>query len=66
MFGAKKDVKIPTENGIYASGQITPMMNKEGNQLLYFTDFTSSEKDQDSALGYSLINARNRPSYVLS
>ncbi|EKZ0217422.1 DNA-binding protein [Enterococcus faecalis] len=58
MFGAKKDVKIPTENGIYASGQITPMMNKEGNQLLYFTDFTSSEKDQDSALGYSLINAR--------
>ena len=53
-----KDVKIPTENGIYASGQITPMMNKEGNQLLYFTDFTSSEKDQDSALGYSLINAR--------
>ena len=34
------------------------MMNKEGNQLLYFTDFTSSEKDQDSALGYSLINAR--------
>ena len=40
----QKDVKIPTENGIYASGQITPMMNKEGNQLLYFTDFTSSEK----------------------
>ena len=26
--------------------------------MLYFTDFTSSEKDQDSALGYSLINAR--------
>ncbi len=58
MFGAKKDVKIPTENGIYASGQITPMMNKEGSQLLYFTDFTSGDEDQDSALGYSLINAR--------
>ncbi len=58
MFGAKKDVKIPTENGIYASGQITPMMNKEGSQLLYFTDFTSGDEEQDSALGYSLINAR--------
>ncbi|MEI5993635.1 DNA-binding protein [Candidatus Enterococcus mansonii] len=58
MFGAKKDVKVPTENGIYASGQITPMMNKEGSQLLYFTDFTSGDEDQDSALGYSLINAR--------
>ncbi|MBO0439038.1 DNA-binding protein [Candidatus Enterococcus ikei] len=58
IFGAKKDVKIPTENGIYASGQITPMMNKEGSQLLYFTDFTSGDEDQDSALGYSLIDAR--------
>ncbi|KAF1298817.1 DNA-binding protein [Enterococcus sp. JM4C] len=58
MFGAKKDVKVPTENGIYASGQITPMMDKEGEQLLYFTDFTSGDEDQDSALGYSLINAR--------
>ncbi|MBM7689066.1 DNA-binding protein [Enterococcus ureilyticus] len=58
MFGAKKEVKIPTENGIYASGQITPMMNKEGSQLLYFTDFTSGDEEQDSALGYSLINAR--------
>ncbi|MGM0123422.1 hypothetical protein IGI37_000788 [Enterococcus sp. AZ194] len=58
MFGAKKDVKVPTENGIYASGQITPMMDTEGQQLLYFTDFTSGDEDQDSALGYSLINAR--------
>lgn len=58
IFGAKKDVKVPTKNGIYASGQITPMMDTEGKQLLYFTDFTSEDDDQDSALGYSLINAR--------
>lgn len=56
-FGSKKDVKQPTDNGIYASGQITPMMNMDG-QLNYFTDFTSGDDDQDSALGYSLINAR--------
>lgn len=58
IFGAKKDVKIPTNNGIYASGQITPMLSKDG-QLNYFTDFTSGDDDQDSALGYSLINARS-------
>lgn len=57
IFGAKKDVKVPTDNGIYASGQITPMLDKDG-QLNYFTDFTSGDDDQDSALGYSLINAR--------
>ncbi len=34
----KKDVKIPTENGIYAStGQITPMMNKlKGTSVALF------------------------------
>lgn len=58
IFGAKKDVKVPTDNGIYAAGQITPMLSKEG-QLNYFTDFTSGDDDQDSALGYSLINARS-------
>lgn len=58
IFGAKKDVKVPTDNGIYAAGQITPMLNKEG-QLNYFTDFTSGDDDQDSALGYSLIDARS-------
>lgn len=57
IFGAKKNVKIPTDNGIYASGQITPMLSKDG-QLNYFTDFTSGDDDQDSALGYSLIDAR--------
>ncbi|HEY4399839.1 MAG TPA: DNA-binding protein [Lactobacillaceae bacterium] len=56
-FGAKRDVKVPTENGIYAQGKITPLMDEKGN-LMYFTDFTSGNSDQDSALGYSLINAK--------
>lgn len=54
---SKDDVKQPTTNGIYASGAVTPLMSKEGS-LLYFTDFTSDDAKQDSALGYSLINAR--------
>ncbi|MDR0922358.1 MAG: DNA-binding protein [Lactobacillales bacterium] len=57
MFGSKQNVKRPTENGIYSAGKITPMIDTKG-QLTYFTDFTSSNSDQDSALGYSLINAR--------
>ncbi len=56
-FGAKKDVRRPTDNGVYISGQITPMIDKDRN-LLYFTDFTSFDENQDSALGYSLIQAR--------
>ena len=54
---SKDDVKIPTTNGIYSSGAVTPLVSKEG-ELLYFTDFTSDDEKQDSALGYSLINAR--------
>ncbi|SLM84573.1 MULTISPECIES: DNA-binding protein [Vagococcus] len=54
---AKDDVKQPTSNGIYSSGAVTPLMSKNG-ELLYFTDFTSDDEKQDSALGYSLINAR--------
>lgn len=57
IFGSKRGIKVPTDNGIYASGQITPMLDKDGN-LQYFTDFTSGNEDQDSALGYSLIDAR--------
>lgn len=57
FFGSKRGLKIPTENGIYASGQITPMLDKN-NKLQYFTDFTSGNEDQDSALGYSLVDAR--------
>lgn len=54
---SKDDVKIPTTNGIYSSGAVTPLVSKTG-ELLYFTDFTSDDEKQDSALGYSLINAR--------
>ncbi|MEG0550768.1 MAG: DNA-binding protein [Vagococcus sp.] len=54
---SKDDVKQPTTNGIYSSGAVTPLMSKSG-ELLYFTDFTSDDEKQDSALGYSLINAR--------
>ncbi|MGX7013188.1 DNA-binding protein [Vagococcus silagei] len=53
----KDDVKQPTSNGIYSSGAVTPLMSKSGH-LLYFTDFTSDDAKQDSALGYSLIDAR--------
>ena len=54
---SKDDVKVPTTNGIYSSGAVTPLVSKNG-ELLYFTDFTSDDEKQDSALGYSLINAR--------
>ncbi len=54
---SKDDVKQPTTNGIYSSGAVTPLMSKTG-ELLYFTDFTSDDEKQDSALGYSLVNAR--------
>lgn len=53
----KDDVKQPTSNGIYSGGAVTPLMSKSGH-LLYFTDFTSDDAKQDSALGYSLIDAR--------
>ncbi|MGY3765849.1 DNA-binding protein [Vagococcus vulneris] len=53
----KDDVKQPTNNGIYSKGAVTPLLSKSG-ALLYFTDFTSDDAKQDSALGYSLINAR--------
>lgn len=56
-FGAKRDVKVPTDNGIYSGGQITPLIDSKGH-LVYFTDFTSGNNDQDSALGYSLVDAR--------
>lgn len=56
-FGAKRDVKVPTDNGVYAAGQITPLIDSKGN-LVYFTDFTSGNNDQDSALGYSLVDAK--------
>lgn len=55
-FG-KKDIKVPTSNGVYYGGAVTPVLDKNNN-LFYFTDFTSANSGQDSALGYSLVNAR--------
>lgn len=56
-FFGQKNVKEPTDNGIYSNGAVTPLLDKKDN-LLYFTDFTSPDSSQDSALGYSLIDAR--------
>lgn len=53
---AKEGVKSPTGNALY-NGQVTPLVNKDGD-LMYFTDFSSDKSEQNSALGYSLINAR--------
>ena len=54
LFG-KKDVKIPNESGTESS--VTPIFNEKGN-MYYFTDMTSPKENIDSALGYTLINAR--------
>ncbi|MDF0480472.1 DNA-binding protein [Vagococcus sp. PNs007] len=52
---AKKGVKLATENG--TEDQVTPIFNEKG-EMLYFTDFTSPSSSDDSAIGYSFINAR--------
>lgn len=54
IFG-KKDVKIPNESGTESS--VTPIFNENG-EMFYFTDMTSPKENIDSALGYTLINAR--------
>ncbi|MGP4062815.1 DNA-binding protein [Halobacillus sp. H74] len=54
IFG-KKDVKIPNESGTESS--VTPIFN-EGGEMFYFTDMASPKENIDSALGYTLINAR--------
>ncbi|MFZ3580010.1 DNA-binding protein [Virgibacillus sp. DJP39] len=54
IFG-KKDVKIPNESGTESS--VTPIFNETG-RMFYFTDLTSPKENIDSALGYTLINAR--------
>lgn len=54
LFG-KKDVKIPNESGTESS--VTPIFNEKGD-MYYFTDMTSPKENIDSALGYTLINAR--------
>lgn len=52
---AKKGVKLATENG--TEDEVTPIFNEKG-EMLYFTDFTSPSSSDDSAIGYSYINAR--------
>ncbi|RFA35983.1 DNA-binding protein [Virgibacillus dokdonensis] len=54
IFG-KKDVKIPNESGTEAS--VTPIFDENG-EMHYFTDMSSPKENIDSALGYTLINAR--------
>ncbi|WP_164670073.1 DNA-binding protein [Virgibacillus doumboii] len=54
IFG-KKDVKIPNESGTETS--VTPIFNEQGD-MYYFTDMASPKENIDSALGYTLINAR--------
>ncbi|WP_335870438.1 DUF3981 domain-containing protein [Bacillus sp. 2205SS5-2] len=52
---SQSDVKIPTDWGTYEG--VTPIFSKDG-KMYYFTDFTSPKEGVDSALGYSLIDAR--------
>lgn len=54
IFG-KKNVKLPSDNG--TENGVTPMFDANGD-MFYFVDFTSPKSSSDSALGYSLINAR--------
>lgn len=54
LFG-KKDVKIPNESG--TESNVTPIFDEQGN-MHYFTDMSSPKENIDSALGYTLINAR--------
>lgn len=54
LFG-KKDVKIPNESG--TESNVTPIFDENGN-MHYFTDMSSPKENIDSALGYTLINAR--------
>ncbi|EMA6344076.1 DUF3981 domain-containing protein [Bacillus cytotoxicus] len=57
---SQSDVKIPTEWGTKEG--VTPIFGKDGT-LYYFTDFTSPKEGVDSALGYSLVDARTGKLY---
>ncbi|WP_010651477.1 hypothetical protein [Oceanobacillus massiliensis] len=54
IFG-KKDVKIPNESG--TESNVTPIFDENG-EMHYFTDMSSPKENIDSALGYTLVNAR--------
>ena len=52
---SKTGVMKPTGNGV--EDGVTSVFNKDGS-ISYFTDFTTDKTGSDSALGYSMINAR--------
>ena len=52
---SKTGVMKPTGNGV--EDGVTSVFNKNGT-ISYFTDFTTDKTGSDSALGYSMINAR--------
>ncbi|WP_278837929.1 hypothetical protein [Ligilactobacillus saerimneri] len=53
-FG-KADIIKPTNNG--PEDGVTSIFNRDGS-VSYFTDFTNPNTKADSAMGYSMINAR--------
>ncbi|MGP4040529.1 DNA-binding protein [Gracilibacillus sp. D59] len=55
VFG-KRDVKIPNESG--SESGVTPIFDENGD-MFYFTDMTSPKENIDSALGYTLVDARS-------
>ena len=55
QFLGKTDMKEPTNNG--PEDGVTSIFNANGT-ISYFTDFTNPNTKSDSALGYSMINAR--------
>lgn len=54
-FLGKTDMEEPTNNG--PEDGVTSIFNENGT-ISYFTDFTNPNTKSDSALGYSMINAR--------
>lgn len=52
---SKTGIMKPTGNGV--ENGVTSVFNKDGS-ISYFTDFTTDKTGADSALGYSMINAR--------
>ena len=51
----KSGVIKPTGNGV--EDGVTSIFNRDGS-ISYFTDFTTDKTGSDSAMGYSMINAR--------
>ena len=55
QFFGKTDIINPTDNG--PENGVTSVFNHDGS-ISYFTDFTNPNSSSDSAMGYSMINAR--------